>query len=149
MAESDVAVLRRWFEEVWNQGREDLMAALAAPDVIAHGVGGPSQIMRGLDAFKPFYRSIKGAFPDIRFTVEEAIGEGEIVAVRWSAQLTHSGDDLGFPATHKQVAITGMTFARVRDGKIAEAWDNWDMMGLMHAIGQTPHAEVVPLNATA
>jgi hypothetical protein len=41
------------------------------------------------------------------------------------------------------VTITDMTFARVRDGKMAEGWNNWDMMGLMHAIGQTPHAAVV------
>jgi steroid delta-isomerase-like uncharacterized protein len=147
MAQSDVAVLRRWFEEVWNEDREDLMEELAEPNVVFHGVGGPNQIMQGLDAFKPFYRNIRAAFPDIRITVEEAIGERDIVALRWSAQMTHSGDALGFPATNKRVALTGMSFARLRGGKIVESWDNWDMMGLMHEIGQTPHAEVVPLNA--
>jgi len=145
MAQNEVAVLRRWFEVVWNEGREDLMEELAAPDVILHGVGGPGQIMQGIEAFKPFYRRIRGAFPDLRITVEEAIGERDIVALRWSAQMSHTGDDLGFPPTHKRLAITGMSFARVQSGKLVEGWDNWDMMGLMHEIGQTPHADVVPL----
>src|SRR5256885_6462582 len=101
MAQSDVAVLRRWFEEVWNEDREGLMEELAVPNVVFHGVGGPNQVMHGLDAFKPFYRNIRAAFPDIRITVEEAIGERDIVALRWSAQMTHSGDALGFAATQK------------------------------------------------
>jgi steroid delta-isomerase-like uncharacterized protein len=145
MAQNDIAILRRWFEVVWNEGREDLMEDLAASDVIVHGVGGPGQIMRGIAAFKPFYRNIRGAFPDLRITVEEAIGERDIVALRWSAEMTHTGGDLGFAPTQQRLAITGMTFARVRDGKIVESWDNWDMMGLMNKIGQTPHADVVPL----
>jgi len=147
MAQNGADVLRRWYEGVWIEGREDLMEELAAPDVILHGIGGPNQIMRGIEAFKPFYWRIRGAFPDIRLTVEEAIGERDIAALRWSAEMTHTGGDLGFPPTHKRVAITGMSFCRVRDGKIVESWDNWDMMGLMHEIGQTPHAEVVSLES--
>ena len=147
MADNAAAVLRRWYEGVWIEGREEVMEELAAPDLILHGIGGPGQIMRGVEAYKPFYRSIRAAFPDIRLTVEEAIGERDIAALRWSATMTHTGEALGFPPTHKRIAITGMSFCRLRDGKIVESWDNWDMMGLMHEIGQTPHAEVVPLNS--
>ena len=145
MAQNEIAVVRRWFEVVWNEGREELMEELAAADVILHGIGGPNQVMRGIAAFKPFYRTLRGAFPDLRITVEEVIGERDIVALRWSAVMTHTGGDLGFAPTDKRLAITGMSFARVRGGKIVEGWDNWDMMGLMNQIGQTPHAEVVPL----
>jgi steroid delta-isomerase-like uncharacterized protein len=148
MAQNEVAVLRRWFEIVWNEGREDLMEELAAPDAIIHGVGGPDQVMQGIEAFKPFYRKIRGAFPDLCITVEDAIGERDIVALRWSAEMTHTGGDLGFAPTQRRLAITGMTFARVRGGKLVESWDNWDMMGLMNKIGQTPHVDVVPLEET-
>lgn len=86
---------------------------------------------------------MKTAFPDIHFTIDQIISERDIVALRWTATATHAGDTLGVAATQKPVTITGMGFARVRDGKIVAAWNNWDMMGMMHTIGATPHAAVV------
>lgn len=145
MAMEESTLARRWFEEVWNQRRDDLMEELASKDVICHGTGGPDEALHGLDnGFRPFYRTLLGAFPDIQFTVEEAIRQGDIAAVRWSARATHAGDHLGFPATNKPVTVTGMSFARIEDGKIAEAWDNWDMMGMMKQTGMTAHERVVP-----
>jgi steroid delta-isomerase-like uncharacterized protein len=138
------ALLRRWFEVVWNERREDLMEEFAAPNVVAHGVSGPKDITHGLEAFRVLYRKLRGAFPDVHFTVDEAIGERDVAAVRWTARMTHAGDDLGFPATQKRFEISGMTLARIENGKIAEAWDNWDMLGMMNAIGQNPHTSVVP-----
>ena len=99
----------------------------------------------GPEGFRPDYDRLRGAFPDIRFTIEEIISERDIVALRWTARMTHRGDHLGMPATNKPLTVTGMGFARVRDGKVVEAWNNWDMMGLMHGIGQTPHGAVVSL----
>ena len=145
MVETGIAVCRRWFEEVWNDGREDLMPELAAVDVVAHGIAGPDDVAHGLDAgFKPMYRTLRGAFPDIHFTVEEAIGSGDVVALRWRMRGTHRGDDLGMPATGKAVVVTGMTFARVADGKIAEGWNNWDMIGLMNQIAASGATRVIP-----
>ena len=79
---------------------------------------------------------------------EAVIGEGEVAAVRWTARMTHSGDDLGFPATQKRLEITGTTFVRFKDGKAVEGWDNWDMLGLMNAIGQGPYTRAIPLEKT-
>jgi steroid delta-isomerase-like uncharacterized protein len=148
MTESGAALLRRWFEVVWNERREDLMQEISAPDVAVHGSSGPNHVLRGLDAFREMYRKLRRAFPDIHFTIEEAIGERDVAAVRWTARGTHAGDDLGLPATQKRVEITGTTFARIKDGKVVEAWDNWDMLGLMNAIGQVPHTSVIPLEKT-
>jgi steroid delta-isomerase-like uncharacterized protein len=138
------ALLRRWFEVVWNERREDLMEEFAEPNVVAHGVSGPKDLTQGLEAFRVLYRKLRGAFPDVHFTVDEAIAERDVAAVRWTARMTHAGDDLGFPATQKRFEISGMTFARIENGKIAEAWDNWDMLGMMNAIGENPHTSVVP-----
>ncbi len=143
MAESNIAVARRWFEEVWNQGRTETIGELLAPDGVMYGIAHGGHVVRGPQEFRAAYDQLKGAFPDIRFTIEEAIGEGDIVALRWTARAMHRGDHLGVPATHKALTITGMGFARIRDGKILETWNNWDMMGLMHTIGATPHAAVV------
>jgi steroid delta-isomerase-like uncharacterized protein len=145
MAGDSQTLLRRWFEEVWNGRRDELMEELAAGDLVCRGTGGPDDVLRGLDqGFRPFYRNLLGAFPDIRFTVEAAIRDGDIEALRWTAKMTHTGDHLGMPATHKPVAISGMVFARVANGKVVESWDNWDMMWLMKQIGMIPHERIVP-----
>lgn len=143
MANDNIALTRRWFEEVWSQGRRETIDELFAADGRMHGVGGPQDVVHGPAGFRAQYEPLKGAFPDIRFTIEEAIAERDLVAIRWTATATHQGDHLGMPATQKPVTVTGMGFARFRDGKIVEAWNNWDMMGLMHAIGQTPQAKVL------
>jgi steroid delta-isomerase-like uncharacterized protein len=142
MSEANINLLRRWFEEVWNQGRPELMGELLAEDGAVYGVGGGNEMVRGPAGFLPGYQQLKGAFPDIHFTIEEAICQGDIVAVRWTARATHQGDHLGPPATGKEINITGMSFARVRDGKLVEGWNNWDMMGLMHTIGGSMQAAV-------
>jgi len=144
MADADANLLRRWFEEVWNQGRTEVAAELMAEDAAVYGIGGGTDMVRGPAEFLEFYKQLKGAFPDIRFTVEQTIAQGDIVAVRWTARATHLGDHLGPPATNNRVTVTGMGFARVKDGKMVEGWNNWVMMGLMHMIGATPHAAVVP-----
>jgi predicted ester cyclase len=56
--------------------------------------------------------------------------------VRWSAVMTHTGDHLGVPASHKKVEISGITIARIDDGKIVEGWDNWDQLALMQQIAK-------------
>lgn len=145
MPDAKTTLLRRWFEGVWNEGREELMEELVAADIVCHGIGGPNDVARGLDAgLRPIYQRLRRAFADIRFTVEATISEGDTEALRWSARMVHVGDDLGFPATQKPVTLTGMSFARVSGGKIVESWDNWDMMGLLNQIGATPHDRVVP-----
>jgi steroid delta-isomerase-like uncharacterized protein len=145
MASDSRTLLRRWFEDVWNERRDELMVELAAADLVCHGTSAPEDVLHGIDqGFRPFYRKLLGAFPDIRFTVETAIRDGDVEALRWTARMTHAGDDLGIPATHQPVAISGMVFARLANGKIVEAWDNWDMMGLMKQIGMIPHERIVP-----
>lgn len=145
MADGGRTLLRRWFEEVWNERRDELMEELAVSDLVCHGTGGPEDVLRGLDqGFRPFYRRLLGAFPDVHFTIEAAIRDGDIEALRWTGRMTHTGDDLGMPATQKPVVISGMVFARIADGKVVEAWDNWDMMGLMKQIGMIPHERIVP-----
>ena len=144
MSDSNIALVRRWFEEVWNQGRPEVMEELLADDAPVYDVAGPRDSVRGPAGFRPAYDKLRGAFPDINFTIDEAIGERDMVAVRWTAQMTHCGDQLGCAATNNPCTVGGMSFARVRDGKVVEAWNNWDMMGLMQQIGQITQTMVVP-----
>ena len=144
MTATPVEVARRWFEEVWNQGRAELIPELLAADAPIHDVGAPGDVRRGPEGFRPTYEKLRGAFPDIQFTIEEIIGERDIVALRWTARMTHRGPHLGIAPTDTQVSVSGMGFARVRDGKVVEAWNNWDMMGLLQQLGQISQPSVVP-----
>jgi steroid delta-isomerase-like uncharacterized protein len=144
MAETEIAVVRRWFAEVWNNGRSEAMEELLAADAPVYGLQSGNDVVRGPAGFRPFYEQLTRAFSGIFFTIEQAISEGDMVAVRWSAQMTHTGDHLGAAPTGNSVKITGMVFARVRDGKVVEGWNNWDMMGLMQGIGLAPSATVSP-----
>src|SRR5206468_983036 len=116
------AILRRWFEEVWNQGRFETIDELFAADGVAHGLGEPGVEVRGPAAFRPFAERFRATFPDITISIEETIAEGDKVAARWTGTVTHTGDQLGIPATGKQATITGIAIVRVRDGQIVDAW---------------------------
>ena len=131
----NAAIVRRWFEEVWNQGREAAIDELMAQDAAVHGVAGPDQVHRGPAAFKPFWQQFRGAFPDIHFTMEDLISQGDMVAGRWTARMTHSGDQLGIAATQKKLTITGMVFARVKEGKMVEGWNAWDQLTFTRELG--------------
>lgn len=130
------AIVRRWFEEVWNKGREEAIDEMFAEDGIAYGLADETgEPLRGASGFKPFFRNFRDAFPDIEVIVEDAIAEGDKVAARCRVRATHAGEGLGFAATQRPMEITGMTFARVRDGKIVEAWNNFDFMGMFQQLG--------------
>lgn len=140
MANAPETLLHRWFEEVWNQGRSEAIDELMTTNAPIYGIAGGDAVIHGPEGFRPGWQALRGAFPDINITIEDAISQGETVAARWTARMTHTGDHLG-PPTGKSITITGMVFVRVRDGKLIEGWNNWDMMGLMHAIGQAQHAQ--------
>lgn len=136
MSEHNKAFIRRWFEEVWNKGREEAIDEMFAEEGVANGlVDETGQPLRGPAGFKPFFRKFREAFPEIEVVVEDAVAEGEKVAARCTVRGRHRGDSLGFAATQRPVEFTGMTIVRVRDGKIVEAWNNFDFMNMFQQLG--------------
>ena len=133
--EDNVMIARRWFKEVWNEGKTQTIYDLLASDAIGIGELEDGQPLRGPGEFAPFVERIRGAFPDIHIVIEDAFGAEDKVVVRWSATMTHRGDHLGLPATGKLVRMTGITIARIRERKIIEGWDNWDQLGMLKQIG--------------
>lgn len=134
MSDENVALMYRWFEEVWNQKRAAAIDEMLAADGIVHGLGEAGVTITGPEGFKPFFEKLRGAFPDIAVTIEDTIAADDKVAARWTVRMTHEGDQLGFAPTGKQAAVTGMSIIRVKDGQIVEAWNNWDIMALMQQI---------------
>jgi len=132
--EENVALIRRWFNEVWNQRRLDAIGEMMAPDAVIRGLGEAGEVVRGPAEFRLFAERFQKAFSGIRIMVEDAFGSGDKVAARWSAEMTHTGDELGIPATGRAVTICGITIARVENGKVVEGWNNWDQLGLQQQL---------------
>ena len=127
---------RRWFEEVWNRRRAEVIEQMLAHDVIAHGLGeSPDSGPAGVSQFIAFWEKFCGAFPDIRIDVEDVIAEGDRSAVRLSFGGTHDGHHLGIQPSGKSVRATALCMMRWRDGQIVEAWNEFDAMGLMRQVG--------------
>ncbi|HWN11703.1 MAG TPA: ester cyclase [Pyrinomonadaceae bacterium] len=136
MSEENKALVRRWFEEVWNQGRSDAIGEMLASDGIVHGLsedtGNP---IIGPEGFKPFHDTFRGAFPDITVAVEDIIAEGDMVAARCVVRGKHAGDHLGVAASNAAVHFTGIAIVRIKGGRIVEAWNNFDFLQMNRQIG--------------
>ena len=136
MSEENKELLRRWFEEVWNNGRSEAIEELFAEDGVAHGLGNVTgNELRGPQDFRPFHQNFREAFPNIYVSVEDMIAEGDKVVARCLVRGRHLGDSLGFAATEKPVEFTGIAIVRIKDGKIVEAWNNFDFMSLYQQLG--------------
>ncbi len=136
MSEENKQLIRRWFEEVWNNGRVDAIEEMFAENGIAHGLSDdPSQPITGPREFRPFHTLFRDAFPNMMIVVEDIVAEGDKVAARCSVRAKHEGDFMGKEATQSPVEFTGITIVRVANGKIAEAWNNFDFMRLHKQVG--------------
>ena len=135
-------IARRLIDEAFNGGNLDVVDELVSPEFVNHDAALPEPT-RGVEAAKASIAAYRAAFPDLRLTIEQQVGEGEFVTTRWSATGTHQGDLMGMTATGKQATVTGITIDRIVDGRFVESWTNWDTLGLMQQLG------VVPALATA
>jgi predicted ester cyclase len=133
MAAEYATTLHRWFEEVWNQGREDVMDEIFPPEGIAHGLGDAP--VRGAEEYKPFFRAFKSAFPDINVTISEYMLNGDRIAAHCRATAVHAGKGLGFGPTGRSVDFEFMAFATIKDGKIMEARNIIDFAGMYQQMG--------------
>jgi steroid delta-isomerase-like uncharacterized protein len=136
MSEANKMLARRWFDEVWNKGRAGAIAEMMDPEGLVWGLPDPNSALKGPAGFQPFFEQFRGAFPNIQIKVDDVISEDDKAAIRWTATMTHRGDHLGFKATNKDAVVTGMSFVRIRNGKIVEGWNSWDSGGLMQQLGQ-------------
>ena len=136
MSLSPDIVMRTWFEEVWNQGREETIDRLFAADAIAHGLaGGP---VRGPAAFRQVFKTFRGAFGDIHIDVLRTVTQGEMTAVHCRVTGTHTGRQLGVDATQKRVEFEGVTIGRVVDGQIREGWNCFDFLTMYQQVEMLP-----------
>ena len=132
MAES---ILHEWFHRVWTEGDRNAVYELLAPNAVIHELNERSEDARGPEEFLLFFDRFRSAIPDMKTEAEEPLAVGDRVAARWTATGTHTGDQLGFPATQQKLRVSGMSFARIENGRIAEGWNIWDRLAFMQQLG--------------
>jgi steroid delta-isomerase-like uncharacterized protein len=133
-AEDNKALARRAYEAL-NQRNLALVDELCAPDIVDHNA---SRTIQGLAAYKQFLSMYLAGGPDLHFTIEDQVAEGDKVVTRYTAQGTHLGTFMGIPPTGKYITVTGISIIRVVNGKVVEEWANGDELGLLHQL------EVIP-----
>jgi steroid delta-isomerase-like uncharacterized protein len=139
MSDENKAVARRFFE-VFSSGDVDALDDTVAEDAIDHDAYNP-YASEGREGAKKVITMYREAFPDLVMQVDEQIAEGDMVATRWHAEGTHEGDLMGFAGTGNRATTHGIAIDRVQDGKVVEAWVQWDVMHLMQVIGAVPAPE--------
>jgi predicted ester cyclase len=137
--EANKAIVRRFFEEFWNAGR------LEVADEIVHPDYPPDNGMSGAESFKDGNLVWHRILPNIHFTIEEMLAEGDTVMVRWMARGTHMGEwktEIGtVPATGVATTTPGTSTYHVRDGKIIWNANHIDFVGMLQQMGARLIAE--------
>jgi steroid delta-isomerase-like uncharacterized protein len=137
-AEEIRALERRYFEEC-NKGKAAAMAVIdetCATNFVYHNATGMD--IHGLKGFKQSENEIFTALPDLRFTVDDIIAEGDKVAVRWTVTGTHKGAFMGILPTNKKITYWAIEINRLSNGKIVESWSRTDTLSLMQQLGVVP-----------
>jgi steroid delta-isomerase-like uncharacterized protein len=142
MPDENKRVVRRSLHDLLRAGRLDLAEELFAPEWVGHDVALPAPL-RGREGVRRQAEGYRSAFPDLDLEIEGQIAEADCVCTRWTARGTHRGDLFGIPATQRSVAVEGVSFDRLRDGRIVESRTTWDTLGLMQQLG----AVTVPARA--
>jgi steroid delta-isomerase-like uncharacterized protein len=131
------SLARRYFDDLWTGGDEEFIDRHVSPDYVFHDASTPGGV-RGTDGLRRYYGRFRAGFPDMRFTVEDQVAEGDKVVTRWSVEATQSGPFLGMPPSDTTIHVTGINIFRFVDGYFVEGWHNLDTLGLLQQLGAVP-----------
>jgi steroid delta-isomerase-like uncharacterized protein len=130
--EKNKAIVRRFFEEAWNQQNLNVIDEIFASTVVFNG----QPITR--DALKQALAGRRSAFPDVHVTVDDQVAEGEKVSTRRTWRATHQGPYRGIAATGKQVKWAQISVVRFSRGRIVEDWAVADELSILQQLGALP-----------
>lgn len=131
-AEDNKAIVQRFYEEVFNQGREEVIDEIISPDYIDYGHEPPG---RGPEGAKQDYRGATSVFSNTHYTIDEMIATEDRVIVRWTGNYVHSGEFAGIAPTNKPVSLTGISIYRIANGQIQETRNAVNWLGLLQQLG--------------
>ncbi len=128
-------------QRIWIEGlnRADISAAdtAFATDCVVH-ITGVAEPIHGVRAWKEFMSGMLQAFPDLHFTIEDQVVQGDRAAFRWRGTGTHTGPLGAAPATGKKVEVDGLIVDHLVGGKVQERWEQWDQSVMLQQLGFAP-----------
>ena len=136
--EGHEVMYRRWLYEVWGEGRFDVAQELIATDLVDHNALPGQPAGRAGDEWAA--KAIRKAFPDLVFTADVVISDGDFVVGRWTMTGTHTGviDFMDLPPTGRPVTMTGQEIFRVQDGRFVEVWHQEGVPDMLSQLGLDP-----------
>ena len=141
MSAENIKTVERLFDEVWNQGKLELIDELCAEGYTDHD---PLLGESDREAMKAAISGYRAAFPDLEFTIEEIFAAGDRVIVRWTASGTFENELMGLaPTGEKGSPVEGMGISRLEDGKVVETHSQWDTLRFMKDIGAVPEGTAI------
>lgn len=137
MSIDNKTIIRRLYEQVWNHRKLEVVDELiSASHALSDPVASGSQV--GPESYKRRVVEMITALPDLCFTVEDLIVEGEKVVACWTISGTHKSEYMKVPATGRKISIEGITIHHLKKGKILDSHARWDVLGLMRQLGAAP-----------
>jgi steroid delta-isomerase-like uncharacterized protein len=137
-AEGAKAIERRIADEVWTQGKLDVIDEVIAPDFV--GFSPTDGEFHGPDGFRTLVERYHSAFSGVEMRIERLVADADWVAANWTARGTHSGELMGIQPTGREATVEGMQFSRIRDGKLVESHGLFDALGMLQQLGAIPAA---------
>ena len=132
-AEQNMAIARRFIEEVWNNQNVAAIDELYAPNAIEHRDLPPFDLDR--ESAKQYTAPLFSAFPDLHVTIEDMVAEGDTVVTRWTARGTHRGELMDIAPTGKTIAVMGISIGRHdANGQLVESWTTWDRLTMLQQL---------------
>ena len=139
MSEANKEKARRMVEEAFGQGKVEIVEEILDPDFVCYDPNSESGAVRGVDTIKQEIEWFRNAVPDLTYTVEDQVAEGDRVVTRYTATGTHEGEFFGVAPTGKRIEMSGIQIDRFdENGKMVEEWPEYDLLGAMKQMGAIP-----------
>ena len=138
-AEEHKALVRRFYEEVWDRGNTEFAYEVFAEDYVRHD-SRSTAAAPGPAGQKAIADDFRAAFPDLRVVVDMVFGEGDFVVGRWTATGTHTGAWGTVEPTGRSVTFSAANLYRFENGKVVEIWNHRDDLGLREQLGVAIYA---------
>jgi steroid delta-isomerase-like uncharacterized protein len=125
-------------EEAFGAGKVEVIDEVLDPYFVCYDPNSEAGEVRGADTIKGEIEYFRSAVPDLTYTVEDQIAEGDEVVTRWTASGTHEGEFFGVPGSGNRIEMTGIQIDRFDEesGKMVEEWPEYDLLGAMRQIGE-------------
>ena len=137
MSADNKSIVRLLYDEVWNKRRLELVDEIISPSHALHDPNLTGSAV-GPEAYKRLVSRWVAGISDLRFTLEDMVGENEKLAVAWTISGTHKGEFMGVPPTNKKVTVDGITIHHFVNAKIMDSYASWDARGMMQQLGVVP-----------